>query len=505
MHRPLLPATVLACTILLSGCASILSSGSPQLLIESDPAGATVLVNGTEVGTTPYAYVCSETDDKEMNVELRKEGSAPRTFVLRPSLNEGILFADAMLLGLPYIMDAKDPRLHYLPTDKMLVHLYKAIPTDKQQLDLPVTTLTIALPAKGTLGKLGTRVLNSDSKELRDLRYPDMLTSAIVRGMKDTYVDASRIRLGTVKGDEMALQAKVVLNPVLKNADIQVKEQDNLLFGTVALDMEWQFYSGIAKDSVLFTVGKHSVAQIYGSRSMDLLTEAFQDAARQLLDEDGLYDRIAGQRALGLQLSKGDVVKLERPDPPVFSDSKNMIPTMVKGVVTLEVKDGHGSGFLITSNGYIMTNAHVVGNQATVKVRFEQGFSLDGQVVKVNRDFDLALVKVAGNDLPALALGDDHELQLGEELFAIGTPLDNQLGQTVTRGILSGNREIEGRHFLQTDVSINPGNSGGPLINATGRVVGVATMKVKAEGVEGIGFGVPISTAIEMLNIEFTK
>ena len=126
-------------------------------------------------------------------------------------------------------------------------------------------------------------------------------------------------------------------------------------------------------------------------------------------------------------------------------------------------------------------------------------------MVKVNKDFDVALVKVAGNDLPALSIGDDEAVQLGEELFAIGTPLDEQLGQSVTRGIMSGRREIEGRKYLQTDVSINPGNSGGPLIDGDGKVVGIATMKVKATGVEGIGFGVPISTALEMLNIEFTK
>lgn len=196
---------------------------------------------------------------------------------------------------------------------------------------------------------------------------------------------------------------------------------------------------------------------------------------------------------------------MTRPPALAYADRKGMIPAIVKGVVTVEMKDGHGSGFLITSDGYIITNAHVVGTSATAKVRFEQGFTLDGQVVKVNPDFDVALIKVAGNDLPALAIGDDEELQLGEELFAIGTPLDEKLGQTVTRGIMSGKREIEGRKYIQTDVSINPGNSGGPLIDSDGKVVGVATLKIKASGVEGIGFGVPISTALEMLNIEFMQ
>jgi len=199
------------------------------------------------------------------------------------------------------------------------------------------------------------------------------------------------------------------------------------------------------------------------------------------------------------------VVQLSKPKPIPFSSRKDMLAALVKAVVTVETKDGHGSGFLVTNDGYLLTNAHVVADQGTVKVKFEQGFTLDGTVVKVNRDFDIALIKTPGSDMAALTIGDDGALQLGEELFAIGTPLDEKLGQTVTRGIMSGKREFEGRSFLQTDVSINPGNSGGPLIDETGKVVGIATLKVQETGVQGIGFGVPMSKALEMLNIEFLK
>jgi len=102
-----------------------------------------------------------------------------------------------------------------------------------------------------------------------------------------------------------------------------------------------------------------------------------------------------------------------------------------------------------------------------------------------------------------MALGDDAQLLIGEELFAIGTPLDEQLGQSVTRGIMSGRREFQGRSFLQTDVSINPGNSGGPIVDENGKVVGVATLKIAEEGVQGIGFAVPASKIVEMLNLHF--
>ena len=105
-------------------------------------------------------------------------------------------------------------------------------------------------------------------------------------------------------------------------------------------------------------------------------------------------------------------------------------------------------------------------------------------------------------DTTSSSSGNDAGLMLGEEIFAIGTPMETSLGQSVSRGILSGRRELEGRSYLQTDVSINPGNSGGPLLDETGQVIGVATMKISGKGLEGLGFGVPISVALEMLNLK---
>ncbi|MBL0045383.1 MAG: trypsin-like peptidase domain-containing protein [Flavobacteriales bacterium] len=232
-----------------------------------------------------------------------------------------------------------------------------------------------------------------------------------------------------------------------------------------------------------------------------VLNGAIRDAAHQMIDEEGLQARLSKVFNDGLVRSKGSVVEIVRPSPIVFSGRKDMLASLVKAVVTVKTKEGHGSGFLIASDGYIITNAHVVGDQSKVSIKFNQGFTLDGQVVKVNRDFDLALIKTPGSDLPALTLGDDAQLLIGEELFAIGTPLDEQLGQTVTRGIMSGKREFEGRTFLQTDVSINRGNSGGPLIDEEGKVVGVATLKVQETGVQGIGVAVPVGKMLEMLNI----
>jgi S1-C subfamily serine protease len=488
-----------------SGCASMMNKGKQSLTINSSPSGAIVYENGAVVGTTPYSYTYERQSGENVTIELRMDGRQPASLDLHPRKCNAVLFADAMLLGIPYIADGKSAALYSFPRPDVSVNLYRSRPTDRQQLELPVATLENAIGAKEKLGNLGPHALTLASKELADLRYPETAMSSLLRGMDGSYVDASSVRLNTTKGNEAVQRAKLVLRPLLKGVHMQLEEVQHRAYGTVSLDMDWRFYSGVDKDSLLFTMPGSTTWSAYAVPSRDVLLSALQDAAHQLIDEDSLYERISAVRSIGLARSKGSDVHLTTPRPIAFTGRKDMISALVTGVVTVETKDGHGSGFLITNDGNIITNAHVVGDQATVKVKFEQGFSLDGQVVKVNRDFDVALIKVAGNDLPALSMGDDAGLQLGEELFAIGTPLDEDLGQTVTRGIMSGRREFEGRKYLQTDVSINPGNSGGPLIDENGKVVGVATMKVEATGIEGIGFGVPISVVLEMLNIDFTK
>lgn len=499
--------TILAALVfLLSGCASVLNKDRQTLVINTEPSGALVYENGAEVGLTPYTYTYDRTDGASVTLELRKEGRENRSFELHPKRNGGVLFIDALLLNIPYYAgDNKSNALYSFPKKEFDLNLYRDMPDEVQQSDLPVVTIEKRLGDLRSAGHVGARKLPLSDPSIADLDYPEQLTSSIIGAMHDTYVEAHSVRLATQKGDEAVRRAKVYLKPVLKALDMQLSEVDKRVYGTVNVQFDWKFMSGLSKDSVLFNYEKSTHFPVYGERLNDVLGLAVKDAARQLIDEEGLRERLGNEFAAGLTLSKGQVVDLRTPNTIPFNGRKDMLSALVKGVVTIETKSGHGSGFVITNDGYLITNAHVVEDQSNVKVRFQQGFSLDGVVMKVNRDFDVALVKVSGNDLPALGIGDAAGLQLGEELYAIGTPLDKELGQTVTRGIMSGRREFDGRNFLQTDVSINPGNSGGPLIDENGKVVGVATLKIAEEGVQGIGFGVPMDKALEMLNIRFTK
>jgi serine protease Do len=160
-----------------------------------------------------------------------------------------------------------------------------------------------------------------------------------------------------------------------------------------------------------------------------------------------------------------------------------------------ERRGGQGSGFVIHADGFIVTNAHVVGENTEVKVELADGREMTARVVGRDTATDVALLKVeAGAPLPALTFGDSDRTRVGEWVMAMGNPFG--LGGTVTAGIVSARGRQIGAgpydDFIQTDASINPGNSGGPLFNAAGEVVGVNTAIFSPSGGNiGIGFAVP--------------
>ena len=167
-----------------------------------------------------------------------------------------------------------------------------------------------------------------------------------------------------------------------------------------------------------------------------------------------------------------------------------------------------GSGFVLTSDGYIVTNYHVVKDAQTVKVTMYNGDEYDAQYVGGDEDYDIAVIKIEATGLPAVTLGNSEELNVGDHVLAIGNPL-GELTFSMSGGMVSSvNRTInvDGTPFnmIQTDASINPGNSGGPLLNSYGEVVGIVSAKYSSygtsgESVEGLGFAIPINDVISMI------
>ena len=164
-----------------------------------------------------------------------------------------------------------------------------------------------------------------------------------------------------------------------------------------------------------------------------------------------------------------------------------------------EVPSGVGSGFVLSADGYIMTNAHVVRGADDIYVKLTDKREFKAKLIGADQRTDVAIIKIEAASLPAVTIGDSNRLRVGEWVIAIGSPFE--LENTVTAGIVSAKGRDTGEYvpFIQTDVAINPGNSGGPLINMRGEVVGINSMIYsRSGGYQGIAFAIPIDEAMRV-------
>lgn len=177
-----------------------------------------------------------------------------------------------------------------------------------------------------------------------------------------------------------------------------------------------------------------------------------------------------------------------------------------------DIESSIGTGFIISEKGYIITNQHVVSKSKEIKVILTNGNVLDAFLVGEDEYDDIAVLQINPKFITSVAkIGNNDNVELGDTVFAIGTPLNSDYAGTVTRGIISGKDRLVQvsvnsttndwiMKVMQTDASLNPGNSGGPLCDISGNVIGVNTMKISEGEIEGIGFAIPIEDALNIAN-----
>ena len=182
------------------------------------------------------------------------------------------------------------------------------------------------------------------------------------------------------------------------------------------------------------------------------------------------------------------------------SSLADLIESIQAGAVQVTTSSGSASGFIITSDGLVITNEHVVSGESSVSVWLTTGRRYDANVLERDAISDLALLQIAGGgSFQAIAVGDPNTVRMGDEVLALGFPLADTIGTnlTVTRGIISSTRTENGVQLLQTDAATNPGSSGGPLVNSDGEVIGVNTSRIEETSsgrpVSNIGFAVSVS------------
>jgi S1-C subfamily serine protease len=240
-------------------------------------------------------------------------------------------------------------------------------------------------------------------------------------------------------------------------------------------------------------------------------TAALEETA---VSETGFQLRQSAETSAPLRLNTSDLLPYsegEQENIAVYERLNEAVVNITTETVTINwflepvpQEGGSGSGSIIDTRGYVLTNNHVIANAYKVFINLANGDQIEGTVVGTDPENDLAVVKFdppRGLDLPTVPFGNSDSLKVGQKVLAIGNPF--ALERTLTVGIVSGlgrpiqiSRQNIVRNMIQTDASINPGNSGGPLLDAQGRMIGINTMIYSPSGGSvGIGFAVPINTA----------
>ncbi len=334
----------------------------------------------------------------------------------------------------------------------------------------------------------------------------------------------------TVGSDEF----KIVASEHLKSRGYTVLGGDNLLFGrdesskaeyqiggTVqalryntyaplagnysesSLSIEWQVYDAF-REQVVYTAKTSGYGKQSGIGSA-CIQSAFRSALDNLLADSNFVDSVKRSAREAWDQATDDLEPIAITS--CASQQKFLLPdnlqSVLQSVLTIRAGGSVGSGVIISSDGWAITAGHVVSGLNEVVVRMQSGLELTAIVVRVDSQQDVALIRLPGRGYPCLSVATEAAPGVGTDLFAVGAPTGEDLAFSVTKGVVSGLREWQGKRYIQTDAALNPGNSGGPLLSSDGTVVGIVSWKIAAPGFEGLAFGVPVRALADRLRISW--
>jgi len=270
--------------------------------------------------------------------------------------------------------------------------------------------------------------------------------------------------------------------------------------GSVWMQVRWEVYSTRAEKVLLdqTTEGHWRSDWPEKMAASEPYARAFGAAFANLQSQQAYFDLLHGKTQIP-EPEKFQLIQIPAVDEPGGTLQANY-QQLVNSTVTLTDGKRSGSGFLISGQGYLLTNQHVLGEQKLMKVRLGDGSEQVAELVRSHRTRDVALMKLSSPAGKPLHLSKRLPSP-GEDAFVLGSPLGKTFAGTLTRGVVSGVRQIKDLNYIQSDARILPGSSGGPLLDAQSRVIGMAVSGVNA-GAAGINLFIPIQEALQVLAIE---
>ena len=346
----------------------------------------------------------------------------------------------------------------------------------------------------------GKKYLGDWSTELGDIFYEELtrLGYNIAGDPKDLFnANAS------VSSAEYLIAGRVIkmTGNFCSDHDFWYAMPTNKYSGEMSVTVEWSVLNTLTKNIVLneTITGYYKLEKPEKEGITTVFENAFAISSENFAKSSKLRNLAVGKKIVATNdnNSKENIKIAQGKSQKEFN-----IDNLRSNIVTIRIGQGHGSGFFVGNNGYLLTNAHVVGDSKSVQIITSSGMEIEGQVIRKSKSRDVALIKVPLKITNSLYLKFQIP-DIASDVYAAGTPIDEALKTTVTKGIISNIRvdNASGLKFIQADASISPGNSGGPLFDKFGNVIGISVAKYNTNSAEGLGLFIPLQDAFNSIKL----
>ena len=355
---------------------------------------------------------------------------------------------------------------------------------------------------KGDFTKKTKKTKNEDRARINETLISEEINTVL---KKSGYIDTTDMVLKNRYNKNNYLDASIIGINIAK-VPFHINDETNLTqttgFIRAELEIKWDvldyYKTKLYSDTIKAISGEY--ISYKESANSSYINQAIKDAVHTSLFTLLNSERL--KKTIHIDANE-KVDTLANIDIRASNTYVSSIDQAVKSTVTIKCKDGHGSGFFISEDGYIITNYHVITDTTKLEIVMNDGTKYKPIVVRSNKNSDLALLKIEKNGIVPFKLTDNESYRMGQEIYAIGTPSAEDLSQTLTKGIISSIRKKPGAaKIIQTDAKVNGGNSGGPLIDKEANLIGVVNSKLIGLGVEGIGFAIPSNQIQRSLSIK---
>lgn len=500
---------LLATVIMLSSCATVFAPRRQKVSIDK-PKDAELKINDEAPVTKKGKYVLDKYDVGSQ-ITIQRDGykdqnkvyGTYKTHYLRYALSAPL---GVLTFGYTYFLDRGPKSKNY---DKEIKVGYDMIPLptkDEEDKEIQINNISANIAAEDikqryftTFKKYYKRNDKEESSSIGDVDNIEVentiFTDVLNNILKESgYIDTSN------KALKNSFSNNLFLNANISGITFHRVGQNKMIYADITIDWELLDYykKPIYSETKVSQSGEYTTFS--GQDLDDVIEMTITDATEVSLLE------FLNNKEVQKLLSDRSVAEKEKSFTPIrlpkSSEKVSSIKEALKSSVTIKSTDGHGSGFIVSPEGHILTTYFVVSDSNDIKVILNDGSELNGTLVRASKLNNLALIKIDKKGLVPFNLSPSKDIEIGSTVYAIGTPSSKSLSQSISKGIISGARKSEvGTNVIQTDVSINTGNNGGALVDENGVVVGIVSSKLIGRNVEGVAFGLPAFEILDKLNI----